>query len=88
MFTGWIAHHLNRIDQRHGLVSKEGDQLADRGNAEHVDPCDELGFSRLSQGHDDPPEPGLLGCQSGRQHAADRPDPTIQPQLTQQHSSA
>ena len=88
MLAGRVTHHLDRIDQRHGLVSKKGDQLADRGNAEHLDPCDELGFSRLPQGHDDPPEPGLLGCQSGRQNVADRPDRTIQPKLTQQHSAA
>ena len=51
-------------------------------------PVTSLASPALPQGHDDPPEPGLLGCQSGRQNAADRPDPTIQPQLTEQHSAA
>ena len=76
VLAGSVTYHLDRIDQRHRPALQEGDQLSDRCNTEHVDPCDELGLSGLAQGHDDPRETCLLGRKSGGQDAAYRPEPT------------
>ena len=88
VLAGRVAHHLDRVDQRHRLAPQEGDQLGDRGNTEDLDALDEFRLSGLTQRHDHPGETCLLGRQSGGQNAADRPDPTVQPQLTQQDRSA
>ena len=48
VLAGSVAHHLDRIDQRHRPALQEGDELSDRGNTEHIDPCDELGLSGLA----------------------------------------
>jgi hypothetical protein len=45
----WVSRdHLNRIHRRQWLAMQEGDQLSDRGNTEHVDPCDQLCLSGLA----------------------------------------
>jgi hypothetical protein len=82
--AGAVAYHVDRIDQRYRPALQEGDELSDRGNTEHLDPGDELGLPGLAQGHDDPGETGLLDRKSGRQDASNRPEPAVQPQLTQQ----
>jgi hypothetical protein len=88
VLAGRITHHLDRIDHGHRLALQQGDQLGNRGNAEHIDASDEFRLSGLAQRHDHPPKTCLLGRKSRGQNATDWPDPTVQPQLTQQHSSA
>ena len=39
VLTGSIAYHLDRIHLRHRFAAQESDQLSDRGDTEHVDPC-------------------------------------------------
>ena len=73
VLAGLIAYHIDWLDQRHRPALQEGDQLSDRGNTEHLDPCNELGLSGLAQGTITA-ETCLLGRKSGRQDAADRPD--------------
>ena len=87
VLVGSVADHIDRIDDRQRPALQEGDQLSDRGNTEHIDPCDELRLSGLAQRHDHPGETRLLGRKSGGQHASDRTQPTIQPHLTQQGRS-
>ena len=43
-----------------------------------------MGLAGLAKGHDDAGEAGLDGRQGGRQDAAHRPDPAVQPELAQQ----
>jgi hypothetical protein len=88
VLVGSIAYHIDRIHLRHRPALQKGDQLSDRGNTEHVDPSDEFCLSGLAQRHDHPGETCLLGRKSGGQDASDRPQPTVQPQLTQQGRSA
>jgi hypothetical protein len=44
---GPIAYYIDWIRRRQSLALQEGDQLSDRGNTEHVDPCDQLRLSSL-----------------------------------------
>ena len=81
VLAGRVAYDLNRIDQRHRLITKESDQLGDRGDPEHVDPSDQLRLSGLTQGHDHSREACLLSRQGGWQDAAHRPQTTIQPEF-------
>ena len=37
--TGCVTHHLDRIHLRHRFAAQESDQLSDRCDTEHVDPC-------------------------------------------------
>src|SRR5688572_14597989 len=39
VLAGRVAHHLDRIDQGQGFVPEQGDQLGNRGNAEHIMPA-------------------------------------------------
>ena len=66
VLAGRVAHHLDRVDQRHRLAPQEGDQLGDRGNTEDLDAFDEFRLSGLAQRHDHPREARLLGRQEWR----------------------
>ena len=87
--TRWAdGRQVDRLGVRHRLVLEHGDQLGERGDPEHLDAVDELGFPGLAIGHDHSPEPGLRGRQGRRQDAADGPDASVQTQLSEQHGVA
>ena len=84
VLTGRLAHHLDGLDLGHRFVSKKGDQLADRGHAEHVDAVHQLGLTRLPERDDHPGDAGLGGRQRGRQDSAYGTDSAVQTELAEQ----
>jgi hypothetical protein len=47
VLAGLLPHHFDRLNKRHRLTTKEGDQLGDRGDAKDLDPFNQLGLTSL-----------------------------------------
>ena len=76
---------FDRVDQRHRVAPQFGDELAQRGQAEHLDPLDQPRLRRLSEGHDHPREACPRRGQRRGQDAPDRSQAPVESELAQQH---
>ncbi len=67
------------------LPGEQVDQVAQRADPAGIDPGQQRGLGQVLQRDHDPVHAGPGRGEHRRQHAAHRPDPTVQTEFTDQH---